>query len=231
MDVSSPDPGVGGSRRLVGSVVRGLMSRAGRVVDRRYGVETADTTSRAELGYDRSQRERKYYAPSQWRALPVAIPRRSVGPDDVFVDLGSGKGRVVLQAARHYPFRRVIGVECSPELTARAADNLVAWRGRLRCRDVELVTEDATLWDPPADLTVAYLHNPFSGDVFAAAVHRLVRLVERTGSPLRIVYVNPREHEALVATEGIAEVAAPPALLLKLNGIPAGSIRRYEITP
>src|SRR5271166_6630819 len=41
----------------------------------------------------------------------------------VFVDIGSGKGRVLLMAA-DYPFQRVIGVELLPELHRVAQANL-----------------------------------------------------------------------------------------------------------
>jgi predicted RNA methylase len=49
---------------------------------------------------------------------------------------------VVLQAAQYYPFKRVIGVEFSPELNRIARQNLQARQDRLRCPDVELVTGD-----------------------------------------------------------------------------------------
>lgn len=41
----------------------------------------------------------------------------------MFLDLGSGKGRMVLSAAR-FPFRRIIGVELSNDLTAIARRNV-----------------------------------------------------------------------------------------------------------
>ena len=45
--------------------------------------------------------------------------------DLTFIDLGSGKGRAVLLASL-YPFRRLIGVEFSPELTEVARLNVQA---------------------------------------------------------------------------------------------------------
>jgi hypothetical protein len=57
------------------------------------------------------------YEPSGWRSLRRILCAEDVSPGDVFVDLGSGKGRVILEAAQ-YPFHHVIGVEIAPELTA-----------------------------------------------------------------------------------------------------------------
>ncbi len=45
-----------------------------------------------------------------------------VGKDDVVYDLGSGDGRIVIEAARIYGARGV-GVELDPELVRRARDN------------------------------------------------------------------------------------------------------------
>jgi len=48
-------------------------------------------------------------------------------------NLGSGKGRVLLEALR-YRFARVIGVEISKELHEAAAENERLFRGPRRCR-------------------------------------------------------------------------------------------------
>lgn len=39
--------------------------------------------------------DRVWYQASGWTCLRRVLPRREVGPDDVLVDLGSGKGRVL----------------------------------------------------------------------------------------------------------------------------------------
>ena len=47
-----------------------------------------------------------------------------------FIDLGSGKGRVLLMAA-DYPFRRILGVELFPALHHVAQQNLDAYAQRI----------------------------------------------------------------------------------------------------
>jgi SAM-dependent methyltransferase len=47
--------------------------------------------------------------------------------DFIFVDFGSGKGRALLLASE-YPFKRIIGVEFSPELHAIAQTNIRKYR-------------------------------------------------------------------------------------------------------
>lgn len=201
----------------------------GNVIERHYGVDTSEHVSSSELGFGSA--DRYGYEPSGWLALHVALPNTMVTGDDVFADIGSGKGRVVLQAASRYRFKRVIGVELSKRLTEVARGNLERNRGRFRCRDVELVTTDVLDWEIPDDLSIAYLHNPFLHRVFSSFVERLLGAVERRGRALRLIYVNPVEHERLAAHARVNELPAPRPLLSRLARVPAGAIRYYEILP
>jgi predicted RNA methylase len=167
------------------------------LVERRWGTETGRVADLGALGVDAPGRVR--YEPSGWLDLRRVLDRADVTADDVFLDLGCGKGRVVLQAAR-YPFRRVMGVELSPVLRDVAAANVEARRAHLRCRDVELVVADAASFVIPDDVTVIYLYNPFRGAVFEAAVAQMVASLDRAPRRLRVIYRTPLEEPALLAT-------------------------------
>ena len=119
---------------------------------------------------------------------------------DVFIDLGSGKGRAVLQAALHYPFRTAYGVELSELLHEIAEGNLQRIRRRLRCQDVRLVRSDVLHFYIPTDVTVVFLNNPFQGQVFATVVDRLLDSIDSNPRTLRIVYGNPVEEATLLRT-------------------------------
>ena len=165
--------------------------------DRRHGVETWQPVDLSTL--DLAAEDRVEYTPSGWLDVRRALSKQAIGPDDVFLDLGSGKGRVVLQAAR-FPFRRVLGVELSPELNTVAAANVEAARARLRCRDVELVTADLAEYRIPDDVTFAYTYNAFAGAVFQRVLDELIASVERRPRTLRLLYRTPREHDRVIGT-------------------------------
>ena len=55
------------------------------------------------------------------------------------------------------------------------------------------MTANVSEWDPPDDITHAYLYNPFSGSVFEAAVAGLLRSYDRRPRDLKIIYVNPAD--------------------------------------
>jgi SAM-dependent methyltransferase len=175
--------------------------------------------------------ENRKYTPSGWLRLRVALPKREVTADDVFVDVGSGKGRVVVQAAVHYPFKRVIGVELVEDFTEIARKNVERNRARLRAGDVELVTADALRWELPDDLTIVYMYNPIVGGLFMRFIERLIAFVDQRQRGLRLIYVNPTQHEQLLATGRVTELPPPRGLLARIRGVPPSELRRYEIRP
>lgn len=168
------------------------------VFDRRQGTDTSRIVDLATAGVHTDGRIP--YVPSSWRNLPSALRHIPISDDDVFLDLGSGKGRVVLQAAER-PFKRVVGVELSTELHAIATANLEAVRPRLRCQDVELLQADITDYRVPDDVTIVYAYNPVRGDLFEAAMNALIASYDRNPRPMHLLYRYPREHD-LVAASG-----------------------------
>ena len=140
------------------------------------------------------------YRASGWSGTWRAI--RALGPteNDVFLDVGSGTGRAVYIASR-FPFRRVIGVERSPELHRLARDNLrtVRWPGRAT---TELVCADIADYPIPDDVTVVYLYNPIFNDVLESFVRRLVASVDLAPRRVRIAYFNPQYEHLILAGGG-----------------------------
>jgi len=128
------------------------------------------------------------------------LPAREVEPHDVFLDIGSGMGRAVYQAAAYYPFKRVIGVELSHELTQAARRNIERNRHRLRCMEVELMVDDVVDYTVPDDVTVIFCNNPVVGRLFAVVIEKILASVDRRPRRVRFIYGNPVEHEALIAT-------------------------------
>jgi hypothetical protein len=193
--------------------------------DRRYGVRTGGRIEPGELGLN--ERGCHGYCPAGWRSLRRILPPREVTDHDVFVDFGSGMGRVVLQAAR-YPFRKVIGVEISETLHGIARENVDRNRQRVRCRDIELVHADVREYEFPDDVTVAFLYNPFRGEIFATVIERLLKSVERHPRPLRIIYVNPVEERLLLDAGRVRQVRAVGGWRPNREWSRSTSIHMYE---
>jgi SAM-dependent methyltransferase len=182
-------------RRLIGwyrALVRGVNRE---LLDRALNVETATPVSLARFGLDAP--DRVGYEAGGWLDLPRVVRAGEVKPDDVFLDLGSGKGRIVLQAAR-YRFARVIGVEISESLSAIASRNVATCRLSSRCGAIELVNRDAMDYTIPDDVSVIYLFNPFRGATFESILTRLEESVDRRPRKLRVIYRNAVCHDELL---------------------------------
>ena len=119
------------------------------------------------------------------RDLPIRDHRQSV-----FIDFGSGKGRVLLIAAE-YPFKAIIGIELRPSLHRIAANNLRTQKRLHNCsHSTELLNLDAVDFEFPDENLVLYFFNPFGSEILRIILERLQVLLERTGGDVLLVMVN-----------------------------------------
>jgi SAM-dependent methyltransferase len=196
--------------------------------ERRLGVQTSGVIELDELGIADEGRER--YKPVGWLILRRILPPSAVTTDDVFLDIGSGKGRAVLLAAA-YPFRRVIGVELSARLIDIAQDNLDRIRARLRCKDVVLVNADAVHYQIPDDVTVVFMANPVRGASFAAVIKNVLDSYDRRPRNLRIIYYHPLEEPTLLATRRVRMIRQIRGFRPGREWSRANSCRMYAVQP
>ncbi|WP_234329696.1 class I SAM-dependent methyltransferase [Streptomyces viridochromogenes] len=120
------------------------------------------------------------YSPTPVRTVRNALGKCDVRHEEVtFVDVGCGKGRVLLLAAE-LPFRRIVGVEASKALCDIARSNVEKASGtRDGCDRIEVVHADATKFDIPDDAGLFYFYEPFSVDVSLAVLERIEDSVRR----------------------------------------------------
>lgn len=115
-----------------------------------------------------------------------------------FVDLGAGKGRALLLAARH-GFRKIIGVEFSRELVEIAERNIRAAFSPASPA-ISIIEQDAAMYDLPADPIVLFMYNPFGPKTMEAVARRTRASLEKNPRPLRVLYLNPFHLEGWIET-------------------------------
>ena len=108
-----------------------------------------------------------------------------VRPDDVLVDIGCGRGRVLNHWLTHHPGHRIVGLELDDEVARSTAHRL---RKYPNC---QVLAGDAVA-NLPADGTLFYLYNPFGPDDVARLSHRLLEIAQNAPSPLVVLYHNPK---------------------------------------
>ena len=133
-----------------------------------------------------------------------------------FVDIGSGRGSVLL-AASHYPFAKIIGVEYAPILHAAAVENIAAYPRRLmRCEEVSSLCLDARSYDFPKDNLIIFMYNPFEDDVLQVVLENLMASLEEEPRLVYLAYVNPRFKAGLIDAKYFTELGMGWKKRLKL---------------
>jgi SAM-dependent methyltransferase len=154
-----------------------------------FGITTAGRIELEDLGV--TNPFACHYYPTDYPSIFATFRRLPIRPlEDVFLDYGCGKGRVLVVAGT-FPFRRVIGVELAAELSSIAVENLRRAHSKLTCRNVEVITGDAATYRVPADVTVIFFYNPFMGAALAGALEAIRASLEASPRRLRIIFKNP----------------------------------------
>lgn len=160
--------------------------------DRRYGVDTAGVIPQADLDVERDSwvHGSAYVATSPVDFAAVLAPFSLAPERSSFVDLGCGKGRVLLMAAA-LPFERIIGVEYSPALSEIARANLDRYRGPRKARRIEVHTGDAGEYDFPSGDLVVFMYHPFDEVVMARVLAQLSASLRAAPRRALVLYFKP----------------------------------------
>jgi SAM-dependent methyltransferase len=127
--------------------------------------------------------------PARFQAILAGLELRF--EDCVFVDFGSGKGRALLMASE-FPFKRIVGIEFSPELHASARANLARDRGfERRCESVESLCMDFLEFPLPPEPSVLFFFDPCDESVLAKMLAKISRSLEENPRALYVIYVAP----------------------------------------
>ena len=159
-------------------------------VDRKYRIETREQIHESAIQWPvgRPVAGLHKYEPVQTWSFRRLLRDLSPSRDIAFVDLGCGKGRVLVLAAE-YGFRRVIGVELAPEVYEAAKCNLERCAPYLPAATaVELVHDDATLWAAPDDAGMFFLFNPFGEELLARAIANIGDSVAAAPRDVTVVF-------------------------------------------
>jgi SAM-dependent methyltransferase len=198
--------------------------------DRRLGVETTgtlvpmDATVRhgdASLGV--------VYAGTQPRLARwwlAALPRdRS---EFTFVDMGSGKGRVLLYALEA-GFGRAVGIEFAEELHEVAVSNarVAAARGL----PIETILGDAAAFTFPDEPLVVHFNNPFHDPVMERVIANLTESYERRRRPIVVVYHQLTVEDPEDVTGNFGLLDDVPFLEGRTLAPPAGPVDRRFLAP
>ena len=207
-------------------------------IDVRYGIDTGGIVPASALrtgnatadlynfGYAGSQ-------PSIVRAALATIPDLASW---AFVDIGSGKGRV-LAVASEYPFRSILGVELSPELTEIAAANAARIAALHPERTpIATIAADALGIDLPAGRTIVYIYNSLYAALLKRLADRIAAHAALPGNHIMLIYYNPAsarvfdEHSAFSRYHAAAHLCEADEAASTSWGTPRDSVVIWQAT-
>src|SRR5205823_2569252 len=158
-----------------------------------YSVHTEAVLSQAELGFGTS--EFHDYSASDWRYLRKILRRLHLDyGSHVFVDYGAGMGRALILASG-LPFKRVIGVEISPQLAQIAEQNIKKARRKLACPDIRVVNTDATAFAIEPEMSIFYFNNSIHGHALEAVLNAIRASIVANPRSIRLICQLPSESE------------------------------------
>ncbi|HLQ38767.1 MAG TPA: methyltransferase domain-containing protein [Planctomycetota bacterium] len=160
--------------------------------DLRHGTDTAGRVVLDALEIRSDNKSRGVnYTPTHASAFRGLIGALSLPSDSVLVDLGCGKGKILLLACQ-YRFKRIVGVEFSGELCAVARRNVALFKQRAAlASDIEIIEHDAADYAIANDDNVIFMFNPFDAVVLGQVMKNILASLERRDRRIWIVYNYP----------------------------------------
>jgi predicted RNA methylase len=152
--------------------------------DRRLGIEADEETFRKD---ESLYKDKHIYSPTYYSILRKIFDNLHLEPNDVFIDLGCGKGRVCFFAAGKN-IKKVIGIDLDEAMLDIARNNLRNLK--IKHVPVEFIRADAATFDPKEG-TVFFMYDPFGYRTILEVIENIKRSFDASPRKIRIVYYAP----------------------------------------
>jgi SAM-dependent methyltransferase len=178
------------SRTWLRPILKSVNDSRCKTWDLVHGVDTCGEIPLVNLDFHSDHKsaglEYQSHHPTVIRAALRALPVHHA--DFTFVDIGCGKGRVLLIASE-LPFRRIIGLEFAPSLAETARQNIKKYRfGPQTSAPIEVVTGDALDYELPSEPQVLYFYSPFSPPILEQIVAKVEGSFQKSPRDMFIVF-------------------------------------------
>lgn len=152
--------------------------------DKLRGCDFAAPMDNSEIGIAPSEGVR-YQATTPRVYRDLKLHCKNAGKEDAILDVGCGKGRMLLFFSKKCCFGRVDGLEYSERLAAIARQNM----DKLQL-DAQIYIENAAEFTQ-LDYNYFYLFNPFPEKIMLSFVRHLCDNIEKNPRRVTILYMNP----------------------------------------
>jgi SAM-dependent methyltransferase len=169
--------------------------------DRQFGTDTSGLVPVQMIVSDKTLRSQiSPYGASQPSIIRRAITALGKIEEYNFIDLGCGKGRVIIVASE-FPFRSISGVELSPHLVKIARRNIAIIERRFPMRPpVATVEGNAVTLPLPEGKLVLFFYHSFGEELLSQFINKLEAFLASGNGPVFFIYCNPENANLLDAS-------------------------------
>lgn len=157
--------------------------------DYRFRLETREELLVKDM--DISPKDRQHaekYKPTRARYFQQLMKSLRPNTEQVFVDVGCGKGRILILAAL-YGFQKIRGIEISPSLSNIADRNIRAFKARGReSKEIEVHCRSILNYEFQHDETFFFLYSPFDEYITERFLERLKESICEYPRELTLVF-------------------------------------------
>ena len=145
-----------------------------------------------------------------------------------FVDVGSGRGRILLAAAER-PFKSIHGIEFCRLLQTQSKQNLDEYpKHKLVCQDVRSICCDVLEYTPPNTDIILYFYNPFEAELLDNVVRNFLDMAQEMERNIIVIYYNAVHHQTLIRDTRLKPKSLPNNLWLKLKLLSPHPVQIYD---
>ena len=160
--------------------------------DIKYKIDTYSWVSKQDLtAEDKIAEHASCYQATKVLPLRNLLKKMNIPKGKVLVDIGSGKGRVLLIASE-FGFKEVRGIELSSKLCLIANKNIAAYKSKVKTDTLfEVINIDATQYNFKDDEYVFFMYNPFDEFILKKVLNNIQMSINRHNRSILIIYAYP----------------------------------------
>lgn len=129
--------------------------------------------------------------PTNYKILNKVFRSLDIKDNDVLVDYGCGKGRVICFGSQ-FLFKKIYGIEISEKWARIARSNV----NKKQLNNVYILNIDAIDFDS-SDCTVYYFFNPFGEKTLQYVIKNIARTLENNNRHIKIIYYNAKYKDVI----------------------------------
>jgi len=143
------------------------------------------------------------YKPTRIRPFKLLMKELKLPEGCVFVDMGSGMGRVLLMASE-YSCKRIVGVEISSRLCIIARNNIVKFEKKLmRPLQIEIVNADVYQYNVRKDEDIFYFYRPFDNFIMGKIIEEILKSLIKDPRKIWLIINNFSQYSDMIEQKNI----------------------------